>query len=969
MPIAKPLYRTSFSSGELDPALHNRPDITRYGNGCKKLENFLPQPTGGIKRRPHTVALASLPATDKVRLLRFEFSNDTTFAVLLIDRTGTTNIEVYDNDGTQVFSVATDYPVDGLAKVKYAQSYDVLFIVHPDVTPMRLERRADEWAFVAHNFNGGPYEPQNTDREKVVSLLALPWIPGTNYSKGDCVLDIPLALVWDDPLQSDIRRDTGDPYRVEPFTDPAKPLVTRRAYYRLFFYVEGHDQPTDGFVFFKEVTASAPPRGFVDLPFRIVSATEAGSPDRTFYTVECSLYREEDDAGTVQGDDQYVDAFLDHEQGLDPDPDVGRIQTFFAAQDLRDFDIYEARQDTTGQAVSDSLYWFRTGIYQGDVWATFETDPSFWDDWVEGEYFGFRETQENSLRGGFRFNGTIYGTTNSDNHEVRDAYEEGQASQTFHATGLITLETREGTWDARLRLQTSEDGGETWETIGVIESKANNNERIEREVYKANTLGRLYYDNAKSINFGGGGVPEPENPNTCLYTLRTESQNYVEGVFQSATNGIATLRITSPLSELVDTFKWSKRAFSEQNGYPGAVTIFEERLTFAGVPNSPNTLYLSEIDDFEEWGDGTFETSPLQFTIASSTFNEIVSLQSQRNLSIFTVSEEFSIGSRNSQEALSGTTVSARKHSRYGSSDIASVMMQELVVYIERDGKTVMGMTATDEFAPFASAPLTAFADHIAGADGFKELTVARSPENYTLCLREDGQIACLIYDRTQEVNGWSRLIVGDGVVTHTVVAAPRQDRVYLVVDRGGEHFLERMDLNGNQWLDHYKAYVPAVKDAVVSLEYAYDADPVLYEGLLKLTEGADYTRSGADITFLRDVDDWRVGFEYQHQVETTDFEIFPSGKGGIARIIGFDLYHDVASGGEFRYSDDEAWQDIPWHPVSVDVIDLLDNAEPLKTVVDIGSASEDSVGIHLRGSLPHNFELFAIGVNGKRQP
>lgn len=968
MPIAKPLYRTSFSSGELDPALHNRPDIARYGNGCKKLENFLPQPTGGIKRRPHTVALASLPATDNVRLLPFEFSNDTTFAVLLIDRSETVHLEVYDNDGTQVFDVETEYPVDGLAKIKYAQSYDVLFIVHPDVTPMRLERRADdEWAFVPHNFNGGPYEPQNTDREKKVSLLALPWISGTNYSKGDCVVDIDPADLYDDPALIDISH-------LVVYKEQTLDNGNTRKYYWLKFDVVGHDHPEEGFVFFKPTGAVS--ILFGDIPFKIVSATEQSSPNRTTYLVESGLYIETQ-PDTTEVTNQFTDFGFDYEQ---PNGD-GDLQAYFAPKEIRDYKVYRASQDTTGQAVSDDDYWTQVGVYQGDAFAFFDGDQGFWDNWVAGEYFGFRGAQETSLRGGFKYNGNIYGTTNNDEADGTGlaggttgssstdigSYEEGNTSRTFYATGTITLETRGGTWDARLRLQTSEDGGETWETIGVIESKGNNNEKIEREVFKSNTLGRLIYDNAALVRTGDA----PEKPNECLYTVRVKSNHYTEATFKSAANGVATIRITSPVSNLDDTFKWAKRAFSEQNGYPGAVTIFEERLTFAGVPNSPNTLYLSEIDDFEEWGDGTFETSPLQFTIASSTFNEIVSLQSQQNLSIFTVSEEFSIGSRNSQEALSGTTVSARKHSRYGSADIASVMMQELVVYIERDGKTVMGMTATDEFAPFASAPLTAFADHIAGADGFKELSVARSPENYTLALREDGQIACLIYDRSQEVNGWSRMVVGDGVLTHTVVAAPKQDRVYLVVDRDGEHFLERMDLNGNQWLDHYQIHEGSEGADVATFDLAYDysAEPVLYAGFLKLVEDVHYSRSGTEITMLQGFPTVIAGFEYQHKVETTDFEIFPTGKGGIARIIGFDLYHSQAVGGEFRYSDEDEWQEVVWHTVDEDELLLLNEATPLKTEVNIGSASEDSVGIHLRGSLPHNFELFAIGVNGKRQP
>jgi hypothetical protein len=72
--------QTNFSSGELDPLLRARVDLQAHQNGMEEATNVIVQPQGGVRRRPGTKYIMSLPNTSTesagngTRLVPFEFS-------------------------------------------------------------------------------------------------------------------------------------------------------------------------------------------------------------------------------------------------------------------------------------------------------------------------------------------------------------------------------------------------------------------------------------------------------------------------------------------------------------------------------------------------------------------------------------------------------------------------------------------------------------------------------------------------------------------------------------------------------------------------------------------------------------------------------------------------------------------------------------------------------------------------------
>ena len=140
MAKASPAF-TNFTAGQLSDRLDGRTDIAKYANGCKKLQNFLVHAHGGATRRPGTEFIAEVKSSaNATRLIPFEFNVEQTYILEF----GNQYFRIY-RDGGQV--VAADLPWrqqhhihQRSWQLKFTQSADVMYIVHPDHAVRKISR-------------------------------------------------------------------------------------------------------------------------------------------------------------------------------------------------------------------------------------------------------------------------------------------------------------------------------------------------------------------------------------------------------------------------------------------------------------------------------------------------------------------------------------------------------------------------------------------------------------------------------------------------------------------------------------------------------------------------------------------------------------------------------------------------------------------------------------------------------------
>jgi len=166
MPKVSPL-QSNFNGGEFSPLIQGRVDNERYQTGLDTCLNFIPTIQGGLTRRPGTYYVSEVKSSAaKSRLVSFQFSVTQAYVLEFAN-----NVIRFYKDNGQIesspgvpYEIASTYATADLFELKFTQSADVLYIVHPDYAPRKLSRTSDtSWTLETIVFINGPYLP-NDDR-------------------------------------------------------------------------------------------------------------------------------------------------------------------------------------------------------------------------------------------------------------------------------------------------------------------------------------------------------------------------------------------------------------------------------------------------------------------------------------------------------------------------------------------------------------------------------------------------------------------------------------------------------------------------------------------------------------------------------------------------------------------------------------------------------------------------------------
>lgn len=200
---------TTFTRGELSPRTLGRLDFEGRFDGVERLENFLVQVQGGAQKRSATrFVAAAKDETNAVRVVPFEVSVDQNYIIEATDLAFRFYAdEARVEDGGAPIETVTPYTSTDLARLKWTQSADILFLAHPDHQPREL-RRTDPTTFTMVNypFKNGPYLDVN-ESETTLTLsgttgsvtVTASAVDGINDDQGFLLTDVGRLIRWQDP--------------------------------------------------------------------------------------------------------------------------------------------------------------------------------------------------------------------------------------------------------------------------------------------------------------------------------------------------------------------------------------------------------------------------------------------------------------------------------------------------------------------------------------------------------------------------------------------------------------------------------------------------------------------------------------------------------------------------------------------------------------------------------------------------
>jgi hypothetical protein len=263
----------------------------------------------------------------------------------------------------------------------------------------------------------------------------------------------------------------------------------------------------------------------------------------------------------------------------------------------------------------------------------------------------------------------------------------------------------------------------------------------------------------------------------------------------------ATVQDTVPTTATRD---WRLGAFYT-DVYPGTVTFFEQRLTYGGTPERPESLWASRTGDFTKFsplilraeGDETagsvLDDNALSFTLAVSDDVQTVRwLKATRQLLCGVSGGIAPIQASSLREPVTPTNINAFLSSVQGVKRARPILVEETVVYLGANGKRLFQSEYVSSSDTFRSEELSIRAEHILGA-GADVMAYAKDPDSIVWVRKTDGSLAAMTFIRTEQVLGWSQQKVGGSyeggnAVVESITAVPTADedhsQLWLAVKR-----------------------------------------------------------------------------------------------------------------------------------------------------------------------------------------
>ena len=241
------------------------------------------------------------------------------------------------------------------------------------------------------------------------------------------------------------------------------------------------------------------------------------------------------------------------------------------------------------------------------------------------------------------------------------------------------------------------------------------------------------------------------------YTLKGDRKTFQCQIAHTASSDFETdLALGRWAERFPSDNEFQESAFSNFRGFPEAVAIFENRLCLAGTKNNPNTLFLSETDNLDNFALGVLDTDAMKLTFNSGTLDQIKWLCPSRELVIGTAANEWSLGSGSQNLPITPSQLNLKRRSQYGSSGVQGLLVNSAVLFPMREGKKLREWYLQENQNDYLAQDLSAIAEHITG-DGIKQLAVQNQPTTIVWMIRENGELVGLTYERESNTFAWHR--------------------------------------------------------------------------------------------------------------------------------------------------------------------------------------------------------------------
>lgn len=745
---------TNFTAGELSPRLDGRTDVSKYFNGCKKLQNFVVHPHGGASRRPGTIfvndqryhaglgsynqnsnpygVVAGYNTDDdfKIRLIPFEFNAEQTYILEF----GRFYFRVHKDGGT----------------VKFGQ------IVWTNVNPAQLSSpfqfSSDDNDFIGElitgNTSGATARLRDTTTHNDNTRTFLVDVVGT-FQAGETVtgsvsgataevtsfsVDGGAPVFYSHGFSAEEVQDikfvqTADVmYLVHPRVQPQQLTRTSHQIWDLRPVPLVRGPFLDDNVTTTTVTASARTGSRVRLTFSADVFASTGGQNNDLQQIRV-------------GQNGYLKTI-----GNDTRYNINNISGTFQVGEK----ITATRASGTQHPIYDCNF----------VGSNF----------IEGVPENSTSNFYHNSTGGAGEIATLTGQTSGATADVIDRH------QSLRTVTCSVQENEKGVEELTPSYTAS--------TISFHEgdpssTNLEHNDRLQDTAGGFITQG---FEVGQKISISGASTSNNNESGAIIVQVTDDTMLLAPS--SDLTNEAAGNSVTIS-GDIEATTVWALGAFSQLCG-PSSVAIYEQRLVFAATNFQPQTLFFSKGGDFNDFTAGIDADDGLIYTLGSNQVNVIRYLVPGRNLLVGTAGGEFVV-TKSEDAPLSPTNAVINRQAAYGSADIQPVQVGNVTLFVQRAKRKIRELVFDLNSDSYQAPDLTILAEHITES-GVKEIAYQQEPDNVVWMVLENGKLIGMTYRREESVIAFHEHVLGGSdAKVESVAVIPGdldEDEVYISVKR-----------------------------------------------------------------------------------------------------------------------------------------------------------------------------------------
>jgi hypothetical protein len=231
---------------------------------------------------------------------------------------------------------------------------------------------------------------------------------------------------------------------------------------------------------------------------------------------------------------------------------------------------------------------------------------------------------------------------------------------------------------------------------------------------------------------------------------------------QRTSTTVVVCSITTAFTNNAKT-DWKLGAFSDTTGHPSCVSFFEQRLVFAGTTDEPQTLFFSAAGDYENMTTGTNADDAMVYTIASNQVNAIRYLKAVRTLVVGTTGGEFTVSADGTDASITPTNITIKRQSSFGSANVDAIPAGNAILFLQKAKRKIRELQYNFDSDGYQAPDLTILNE--VTDTGINQMSYQQEPSSIIWCVREDGVLAALTYQRSENVVAWTRHIFGGVLV------------------------------------------------------------------------------------------------------------------------------------------------------------------------------------------------------------